>query len=77
MQVKYDESVNALYVYFTDEPVARTERAGEHANVDYDSENRVVGIEILDPTDGVNLDGLPRSEDIGRILTLLRFPVFA
>jgi uncharacterized protein YuzE len=77
MQLKSDEGVDALYVYFTQEPVTRTERVSDRANVDYDAGGQIVGVEILDPSDGVRLRDLPRSEDIGRLLARMKFPIYA
>lgn len=77
MQVKYDEAVDALYIYVSREPVARSESRGEQASIDYDAAGRVVGIEILDPSSGVSLDGLPYRADVERLLEKLGFPVYA
>lgn len=77
MQVKYDEAVDAAYVYFRRFPVQRTERLHEGTLVDYGEDGAPVGLELLDVSDGVNLDGVPRADDVASVLQKLHFPVYA
>ena len=70
MQLTYDESTDTLYVYFTQEPVARTSELSERVIVDYDASGGVRGVEILDATSGPGIDlaGLPRPDDFARVV---------
>jgi uncharacterized protein YuzE len=61
MQIKVDQKAEAAYVQITDEPVARTQPKSEQLIVDYDAKGGIVGIEILDIGEGVDLGSdLPR-----------------
>lgn len=77
MQVKYDQAVDAAYVYFRRSEVQRTERLHEGTLVDYAADGEPVGVELLDVSDGVNLDGVPRATDVASLLTKLNFPIYA
>ncbi len=57
MKVSYDRSIDAVYIYLVSEVVpgqAATTYAcdpsevGGHINLDFDSEGRLIGIEVLD-----------------------------
>lgn len=43
----YDPEADALYVRFTDRPVARTIQVTDSYNVDLDADGEPVGLEIL------------------------------
>ena len=80
MQLTYDESTDTLYVYFTQEPVARTNELSDRVIVDYDATGSVRGVEILDATSGpgIDLEGLPRQDDFRRVVRKAReLPVLA
>ncbi len=47
MKIRYDPDVDALSIVFRDTSVT-TERLTEGIVAEYDSENRLVGLEILD-----------------------------
>ncbi|KWT94642.1 DUF2283 domain-containing protein [Candidatus Magnetominusculus xianensis] len=47
MRITYDSEVDALYIRFIETTVT-TEHVAEGIAVDYDSEGRIAGIEILD-----------------------------
>ena len=47
MRITYDSKVDALYIRFIETTVT-TEHVAEGIAVDYDSEGRIAGIEILD-----------------------------
>ncbi|KJU86179.1 hypothetical protein MBAV_001626 [Candidatus Magnetobacterium bavaricum] len=47
MTITYDPEVDALYIRFIDAPVT-TEHVAEGVAIDYDSQGRIAGIEILD-----------------------------
>ena len=47
MKITYDSEVNALYIRFLETTVT-THHVAEGVAVDYDSEGKIVGIEILD-----------------------------
>ena len=47
MRITYDSKVDALYIRFIETTVT-TEHVAEGIAIDYDSEGRIAGIEILD-----------------------------
>lgn len=47
MRITYDQNVDALYIRFIETTVT-TQHVAEGIAVDYDSQGRVAGIEILD-----------------------------
>jgi len=47
MRITYDSEVDALYIRFIETTVT-TEHVAEGIAVDYDSDGRIAGIEILD-----------------------------
>ena len=48
MKTTYDKEANALYVYFSDEKIARTEELRPGIILDFDANDRIVGMEMLD-----------------------------
>ena len=53
----YDEEADALYVLVVtqdDAAIRRTVAVSDRVHVDLDESDRVVGVEILNPTDGDN-----------------------
>ena len=61
-QVQVDHSADALYVRLHDAPVDETMEFGDLRNVDYSSDGDVVGVEFLEITAGIRLDGLPERQ---------------
>ena len=51
MKIEYSADVDAVYVYFQQVEVARSEEATEGIVVDLDQNGAIVGIEILDASD--------------------------
>jgi uncharacterized protein YuzE len=77
MQLTYDETVDAVYVYFNHNEVDYTERVSEQANVDYDAHGAPVGVEFLDASDGIDLDAVPNKDEVARLLEGRAFKLFA
>jgi uncharacterized protein YuzE len=47
MKFEYDKEVDALYIRIEEVKIARTEELAEGVNLDFDTQGRLVGIEIL------------------------------
>ncbi len=47
MKVRFDQEADALYIRLDDAPVIESEEVGPGIVLDFDAENRVVGIEML------------------------------
>ena len=67
MKIEYSKTADALYVYFREAEVAKSTEIQEGVVIDFDSEEQIVGIEVLDasarlsPSDLVNfsIENLP------------------
>jgi uncharacterized protein YuzE len=71
--VTYDSEADALYVYLVaqDAHVDRTEEFGDGRQVDYDVQGRVVGVEFLDASRGIDIEGLPEAERLAEAVRSL------
>ena len=47
MRLKVDQKADALYLSLTDAPASRSEEVSPGIIVDYDEQDRVVGVEML------------------------------
>jgi uncharacterized protein YuzE len=47
MKLKIDQNADALYLSLTDAPASRSEEVSPGIIVDYDEQDRVVGVEML------------------------------
>ncbi len=47
MKVRFDEASDALYIRLVEGPVEESEEVSPGVVLDFDAENRVVGIELL------------------------------
>lgn len=54
MQIKYDSAVDALYIRFVEESVeCEVIRLNDRVSVNIGPEGQIVGIEILDASEGI------------------------
>ena len=61
MKLKVDQNADALYLSVTDAPASRSEEVSPGIIVDYDEQDRVVGVEMLylsKRAPGINLQRL-------------------
>ena len=68
MQLTFDETADAVYVYFSENVVARTHEINDHVSIDYDDNDEPVGVEFLDVSDGIDLDNVPFRAEVSRLL---------
>ena len=75
----YDEENDVLYVQFSVAKVARTRPFGDLRLVDYDAQDRAVGIEFIAASEGLDVSDLPLGDQIEALLIEngLHFNVFA
>ena len=67
MKIEYSKEADALYVYFKEAVVAKSKEIEEGVVLDFDEQNHLIGVEILDashrlkPTDlaNVSIEYLP------------------
>jgi uncharacterized protein YuzE len=71
MKIEYSKTADALYVYFKEEPVAKSREIEDGVVLDFDSNNHLIGVEKLDashrlsPSDiaNINIENLPVGRD--------------
>ncbi len=51
MKLEYDREVDALYIRIQEKEVTRTEEIEDGLNLDFDDQDRLIGIEILNATE--------------------------
>jgi uncharacterized protein YuzE len=68
MRLEFSATADAAYVYFAPGDHFRTEHLDDGRNIDYDANGRVLGIEFLGVSQGVELDGLPDAQTLERLL---------
>ncbi len=50
MKIEYDHDVDAMYIRLQEKHVSRTVEVEEGLNIDFDSQGRMIGLEVLDAT---------------------------
>ncbi len=67
--VRFDPEADALYVAFGERrAVARTVELGDGRQVDYDADGGLLGVEFLNVSDGLNLNGVPHQDEVAAAL---------
>lgn len=47
MKITYDKEADALYMKLTDKKIVESEEIAENIVIDFDADNKVVGIEVI------------------------------
>ena len=68
LRAEFDKKADAIYVYFSDKPVAYTKKLDDMRYIDYELDDTPIGVELLCVSDGVNVDDLPNGVLIARLL---------
>lgn len=76
-RIEHDQEVDAIYVYLNDKPYSYTKPLDNVRYIDYARDNTPIGIELLCVSDGVVVDDLPNSEEIGQMLEGKHIKVYA
>lgn len=77
-RVTYNKGADAAYIYLReDAQIARTRNLDGVRLIDYAEDSEPVGIELLDVSEGVNLDDLPARDVIASLLEQQHSRVFA
>jgi uncharacterized protein YuzE len=71
--LSYDESADVLYVRLNDGARVRTEIVDDFRLVDYAEGGLVVGVEFLNASEGVQLNGLPGGKELSALLQRTQF----
>lgn len=48
MKIEYSKEADAFYVYFKEEYVAKSKEIEDGVVIDFDKDNQIIGIEVLD-----------------------------
>lgn len=77
MYLTYDQEADAVYVYFNQSPVARTDELSDAVAVDYDSSGQPVGVEFLTVSYGIDLERVPHRAEVAKLLEERHFKIYA
>ena len=65
MKIEYDREADALYVTFRAVAVDHSNEIEDGVVVDFDKENRIVGVEVLDASHRLTREELAKAEFVG------------
>ena len=68
MKIKYDKKADAIYIYLSDRPYAYGKDIDEERRIDYDSDDKPRGVELLCVSAGVITNDLPERPTIEKLL---------
>ena len=68
MQFKRDAKADAIYIYLINKPYAYGKDLDNERRIDYASDNTPIGVELLCVSNGVNIEDLPRKDEIVDVL---------
>jgi uncharacterized protein YuzE len=74
LRAEHDTEADAVYVYFSDREYSHGRDLDVGRRIDYAADGSVVGVELLSPSIGVDLTGLPRAADLAVLLRRLDLP---
>ncbi|MFH1696415.1 MAG: DUF2283 domain-containing protein [Candidatus Diapherotrites archaeon] len=60
MRIRYDEKNDAMYIRFSETKYFESDELKEGLVVDYDKDGRIVGLEILDVSENLPKNSLPK-----------------
>jgi uncharacterized protein YuzE len=75
--ISYSEDSDAVYIQLSDQSIKHTRVIDDLRFIDYDAEWRVVGVEFLGASAGLDLRDLPERERLETEARVLTFPIFA
>jgi len=77
MELEFDRKADAIYLRFSNKTIAYTKKLDNMRYIDFDANDKPIGIELLCVSDGVITDDLPHRAEIERILGDKGIKVFA
>ena len=75
--VRYSPTADALAIRYAEGAFCFTAEIGEGRYLDYSTDGRVLGVEILDAQHGVELEGVPFADEVRAALDRLDLPISA
>ncbi len=77
LYLEYDSDADAAYITFRVVPWDHMDILDDYRNIDHASDGKLVGVELLYVSKGVNLDDLPMANVIARLLETEHIKIFA
>lgn len=68
MKFKYDKQADAVYIYLSHKQYAYGKDLDDERRIDYASDHTPIGVELLCVSKGVNMNGIPRADEITNVL---------
>jgi len=68
MEFRHDPQADAIYIYLREKAYSYGIDLDDERRIDYASDDTPIGVELLCVSKGVNLDDLPRKDEIAEIL---------
>ena len=68
MKLEHDREADAIYIYLSNKPYAYGKNLDDDRRIDYSSNQKPIGIELLSVSRGVNLHNLPFADSVLEIL---------
>jgi uncharacterized protein YuzE len=72
--LRYAPGEDALTILYGQGAVLHTAELDDGRFLDYSDDGRILSVEVLDASRGVDLDGVPRAADVAAALTELGLP---
>lgn len=76
-RVEHDKEADAIYIYLSDDKYAYGKDIDNERRIDYDANDKPIGVELLCVSEGVILEDLPYSSEIEKILIDKHIKVYA
>jgi uncharacterized protein YuzE len=70
-KAEYDPEADAIYVWLSDRPLARTLTLDDSRNVDLAEDGTAVGVELLGVSGGIDLSDIPQRPTVERLISQL------
>jgi len=77
MTHKYDREADAIYIYLSNAPYAYGKDLDNERRIDYAADGTPIGVEITCVSAGVDVEDLPQSHEITKLLGKLHIKVYA
>ncbi|MFH1663048.1 MAG: DUF2283 domain-containing protein [Chloroflexota bacterium] len=77
METIYDKDIDAIYIRFSNAPYSYGKDLDEERRIDYDINGEVRGVELHCISRGVNLNGLPESSKIAKLIKDINIKEYA
>jgi uncharacterized protein YuzE len=77
IKINYDKKADAIYIFLSKTPYSYGKDLDDERRIDFDANDNPVGVELLCVSTGVLTDGLPKRNEIEKLLEEKGIKVFA